>query len=48
MNEGMFEIEQNLDQFSEAGQGLLLAIFTVYQAYFHRLSSMIERVEDVV
>ena len=31
----------------EAGAGLLLSIFTIYQAYFHRLHDLVERVAPV-
>lgn len=37
-----------LDTTPEAGAGLLLAVLTVYQAYFHRLTDIIKRICDVV
>lgn len=36
------EIRRNLTGFSEAGEGLLLAVLTTYQAYFHRIHGRIE------
>jgi len=38
------ELRRELPRFSEAGEGLLLAVFTVYQAYFHRMGTKIQRV----
>lgn len=32
----------------EAGAGLLLAVFTIYHAYLHRLSSRVSRVDDCI
>ena len=37
-------LRQMLPQEAEAGQGLLLAILSVYQAYFHRIHSRVKRV----
>ena len=37
-------IKQRLHYDAEAGEGLLLAIFSVYQAYFHLMHSRIQRV----
>ena len=37
-------IKQRLPYQAEAGEGLLLAIFAVYQAYFHRLHTTVRRV----
>ena len=37
-------LRQNLPVYPEAGQGLLLAVFSVYQAYFHCMHSMVKRV----
>lgn len=39
---------QYLTRHSEAGEGLLLSVFTVYHAYFHRLNSRISRISDLV
>jgi hypothetical protein len=36
-----------LDTIPEAGAGLLLAVFAIYQAYFYRLSSLIERIPPI-
>ncbi|WP_114732823.1 hypothetical protein [Vibrio cholerae] len=46
--EGLKYLKGNLGKVPEAGEGLLLAVFSVYQAYFYRLSSRIERVGLVV
>ncbi|MEP6827574.1 MAG: hypothetical protein ABJA10_05825 [Aestuariivirga sp.] len=40
-NESLETIEQSLSIVSEAGEGLLLAVFTIYQAYFHRMHAKI-------
>lgn len=45
---GLQELGQRLADTPEAGEGLLLSVFTVYQAYFHRLSERLERIDDVV
>ena len=45
---GMSQIRQHLATEPEAGAGLLLSILATYQAYFHRLSEWITRVDDVV
>lgn len=45
---GMNEIRKHLPTEPEAGAGLLLSIFSTYQAYFHRLSDRITPIEDVV
>ena len=42
--EGLNVLQQRLPLDPEAGQGLLLAVFSVYQAYFHRKHSMVRRV----
>ena len=39
---------QYLPRYSEAGEGLLLSVFTVYHAYFHRLHARIPRIGDAV
>ena len=46
--EGLKLLQGNLGKTSEVGEGLLLAVFSVYQAYFYRLSLRIERVSLVV
>ena len=45
--DGLDEMRTHFDATPEAGAGLLLAIFTVYQAYFRRLHDLIERVAPV-
>lgn len=40
-------IRQFIPTVPEAGAGILLATLTVYQAYFHRLSDQITRVNDL-
>lgn len=42
----MDEIGKYLPTVAEAGHGLLLAMFTVYQAYFHRMHGRIVRITD--
>lgn len=42
----MVEIAQYLPIVAEAGEALLLSVFSVYQAYFHRMHSRIERIAD--
>jgi hypothetical protein len=44
---GFDEIEKHLGEISDAGEGLLLAVFAVYHAYFHLLSSRVERVDEI-
>ena len=39
------EIEKHLGKIPEAGEGLLLSVFTNYQAYFHLLSVRVGRIE---
>lgn len=41
------EIRPYLDMTPEAGAGLLIAVFCVYQAYFLRLHGLVKRVESV-
>ena len=41
-------LEQSLPHQAEAGEGLLLAIFSVYHAYFHRMHSRVERLDDAI
>jgi len=45
---GMNEIRKHLVSEPEAGAGLLLSIFSTYQAYFHRLSDRVTPIEDVL
>jgi hypothetical protein len=45
---GLSELKEQLDKDTQAGEGLLLAVFSVYQAYFYRLSDRIERIQYVV
>jgi hypothetical protein len=42
----LIELGKELPEIAEAGEGLLLAVFTVYQAYFHRIYSRIQRLES--
>lgn len=42
------EIAHHLPTISEAGEGLLLSVFTVYQAYFHRMHSQVQRLGDAL
>lgn len=46
--EGLQELGRHLEDTPEAGAGLLLSVFTVYQAYFHRISGRVRRIDDVV
>ena len=43
-DEGDFDMKPHFETTPEAGAGLLLAVFCVYQAYFHRLSSITGRI----
>ena len=45
---GLRELKEQLDKDSQAGEGLLLAVFSVYQAYFYRLNDRVERIQYVV
>ena len=45
---GLSELKGQLDKDTQAGEGLLLAVFSVYQAYFYRLSDRVERIQYVV
>ena len=38
------ELGHQLPKVSEAGEGLLLSVFTIYHAYFHRMHGRIQRV----
>lgn len=42
------EIAHYLPTISEAGEGLLLSVFTVYQAYFHLMHSQVQRLDDAL
>ena len=44
----LHSLGQHLGKIPDAGHGLLLAVFTVYQAYFHRVHSRIEPLNDAV
>jgi hypothetical protein len=46
--ESIQQILEHLPKRPEAGEGLLLGIFTVYQAYFHRLHSRVKRLTDTL
>lgn len=39
------DVGRHLQHEAEAGEGLLLAVFTVYQAYFHRMHSRVTRID---
>jgi hypothetical protein len=45
---GLRELKDQLDKDTQAGEGLLLAVFSVYQAYFYRLNDRVERIQYVV
>lgn len=42
------EIARHLPHVAEAGEGLLLSVFTVYQAYFHRMHSRVQRLSSAI
>lgn len=42
------EIARHLPKTAEAGEGLLLSVFTVYQAYFHRMHGGVQRLGDAL
>lgn len=42
------EVERQLESVQEAGEGLVLAVFTVYHAYFHLLATRVRRIEPFV
>ncbi|MGZ3236382.1 MAG: hypothetical protein ACXWIN_00225 [Burkholderiaceae bacterium] len=42
------EIGKYLPKLSEAGEGLLLSVLTVYQAYFHRMHKRVQRIGDAL
>ncbi len=45
---GLREIEKKIGLVPQAGAGLLLAVFAIYQAYLYRLNDRIERIQYVV
>ena len=46
--EQLAEIGRYLPSVAEAGEGLLLSVFTVYQAYFHLMHSRVQRLGDAL
>lgn len=42
------DVGRHLPHDAEAGEGLILAVFTVYQAYFHRMHSRVLRIDRVI
>ena len=42
------ELRASFEITPEAAAGLLLAVLTVYQAYFHRLSPHITRLSEII
>ena len=46
--DGIQQIRECLEDEPEAGAGLLLAVFTTYQAYFHKLSDLVTPIQCVV
>lgn len=46
--EHLSEIARHLPEVAEAGEGLVLAVFAVYQAYFHRMQSQVQRLSDAL
>ena len=38
------DLGSHLPHVAEAGEGLLLSVFTVYHAYFHRMHSQVQRI----
>lgn len=46
--EHLAEIGRYLPRIAEAGEGLLLSVFTVYQAYFHRIHGRVQRLDDAL
>ena len=42
------EIAKYLPTVPEAGEGLLLSVFTVYQAYFHRMHGRVKRLDSAL
>lgn len=46
--EQLAELGNHLPVIAEAGEGLLLSVFTVYQAYFHRMHNRIQRLGNAI
>ena len=46
--EALENLKRMLPQEAEAGQGLLLAILSVYQAYFHRIHSHVKQIDRAI
>ena len=46
--ENLDTIEQGLPCLPEAGEGLLLALFSVYQAYFHRMHPRVTKINRAI
>lgn len=42
------ELGRQLPKEAQAGQGLLLAVLAVYQAYFHRMHAKVQRIGDAL
>lgn len=42
------DVGRRLSRETEAGEGLLLAVFTVYQAYFRRMHSRVTRIDSAI
>lgn len=47
VSEAEFDMKPFFESDPEAGAGLLLSVFCIYQAYFHRLSSRVTPIEVV-
>ena len=41
-------LARNLPHIAEAGEGLLLSVFTVYHAYFHRMHDRVQRLGNAI
>lgn len=46
--EQLKELARHLPNVTEAGEGLLLSVFTVYHAYFHRMHGRVQRIENAI
>ena len=46
-NKPQFDMGPYLETTPEAGAALLLSVFCIYQAYFHRLLEIVPRIDDV-
>ena len=44
----MVEVQRFLPSIPQAGEGLLLAVLSFYQAYFHRMHNHVERLGDAI